>query len=669
MARWPSLGAYFDAEAKEKSSKIELEKERIAAEKDVEVARQHALAEEARMRAEVEARSRAAEQNARTAQPVSAAAARVAGHADPSSGAYAGPADPSRRRGPGPALLRRRRRCPSSPPRCPRSRAGARLRAPPPIVAATVSSVPPPAPTSASVTPPPIVAAGSEAPPAPQVRVPPPCLLSPQVPSSVAASASPAVAAPTLLPSIGLDMSEFPEDVPGRLQDALSGVPVKETAKVADLFAKLKNFSRESRAEFLKQFAPSVSDSDCTMLAEAKMDVDDGVPVLTVEGPCIESSGGHQWSRSTIRGPRTRPRWWSRLSVPRRRPCLTVDDPRAERPAVLAVEAPCVDEGALALAVDPPCISEAQCYAAVRPPHQACDARNGVGREAGNGVAYTAVVYGDAGPLDPPTLDEITGEDVRQWNADLRAPGVSCMPWPPCPRRCREREHGAATRRGMPIANDPSALGGTAGAGEEGGAGGGDSREGVENRLHAAVRIATPRGAGDSARCRGCDARTSPRYRVGAGSLSSGPRRKRGQRSRRRETILGAARRARPRHAPRGRAPAMVPLVAVAEGARDGRGPFAVRDFATDRDPIEGFGAARGALSGAGASAHRHCAHAERATFRPRTTRAAARAAPTATVRSGCRGCTERAAGDPALAPPRGTGISEHAVRARSGRA
>ena len=65
--------------------------------------------------------------------------------------------------------------------------------------------------------------------------------------------------------------------MPGRLQDALSGVPVKETAKVADLFAKLKNFSRESRAEFLKQFAPSLSDSDCITLAEAMMEVDGGM--------------------------------------------------------------------------------------------------------------------------------------------------------------------------------------------------------------------------------------------------------------------------------------------------------------------------------------------------------------------------------------------------------
>ena len=150
--------------------------------------------------------------------------------------------------------------------------------------------------------------------------------------------------------------------------------------------------------KFLKQFAPSVSDSDCTMLAEAKMDVDDGVPVLTVEGPCIDLGGAPVVA---VDDPRTEdpPAMVVEAQRAEETPVLTVDDPRAERPAVLAVEAPCVDEGALALAVDPPCISEAQCYAAVRPPHQACDARNGVGREAGNGVAYTAVVYGDAGPL------------------------------------------------------------------------------------------------------------------------------------------------------------------------------------------------------------------------------------------------------------------------------
>jgi hypothetical protein len=101
-------------------------------------------------------------------------------------------------------------------------------------------------------------------------------------------------------------MSEIPEDVRGVLQDALSGVPVKETAKVADLFAKLKHLSRESRAKFLKQFAPSLSDSDCNTLAEAMMEVD-GSMLLSFVLPSLGRQVGVAQKQTHLNGSNTKP--------------------------------------------------------------------------------------------------------------------------------------------------------------------------------------------------------------------------------------------------------------------------------------------------------------------------------------------------------------------------
>ena len=241
-------GRFFDAESRERSDKADVEKQRIAAEKEVEVARQRAVEAEARARAEAEARARTTEGAVLAAQPVPQAT--LPRPAEP------GPKPPPAAAAPEPAVP-----------------AAAAPTVTGPVPAA---SGPLPAPTAPEPT-----VSPAAAPPAASASVAPPTTPgSEAAPAPTPAAAS--VAAPPPPPSIVVDMSEIPEDLRNVLQDALRGIPPKETAKFGDLIASMKKLSPASRAKFVRQLVPSLSDSDCSTAAEAMMEIPSGMLLSTV---------------------------------------------------------------------------------------------------------------------------------------------------------------------------------------------------------------------------------------------------------------------------------------------------------------------------------------------------------------------------------------------------